>query len=60
MREFNWYVFLIGRYAYRTKCEPYYIRQLYHDKAIREYRKCVNKEEAISMCYKYNNYLKRR
>ena len=54
MREQNWYVFLIGRYAYRIRCESYYIRQLYHDKAIREYRKCLSKEEAISMCYNYN------
>lgn len=25
MREQNWYVFLIGRYAYRIRCESYYI-----------------------------------
>ena len=60
MREQNWYVFLIGRYAYRIRYESYYIHQLYHDKAIREYRKCANKEEAISMCYDYNKYFKRR
>lgn len=60
MREQNWYVFLIGQYAYRIRCESYYIHQLYHDKVIREYRKCLSKEEAISMCYDYNKYFKRR
>lgn len=43
MREQNWYVFLIGRYAYRIRCESHYIHQLYRDKAIREYRKCASK-----------------
>lgn len=58
MREQNWHVFLIGRYAYRIRCESRYIHQLYRDRAIREYRKCSSKEEAISMCYDYNKYLK--
>lgn len=55
MQYLKWYVFRISSYLYRIKCEPWYINQLYKDKAINEYRKCGNKEEAIKLCFQYNS-----
>ncbi len=54
MRELNWYVYRIGGYLYRIRCEPYYINELYSHQAVDEYRRCKNKEEAAKLCYKFN------
>lgn len=54
MKEQKWYVFIIRGYMYRTRCEPWYMSELYRHKAVDEFRKCGSKEEAISCCYKYN------
>lgn len=54
MQSLKWYVFRIGRYLYRLKCEPWYINELLRDRAIDEYRKCGNKEEAMKLCCQYN------
>ena len=42
MQCLKWYVFRIENYLYRIKCEAWYINQLY-------------KDEAIKMCFQYNN-----
>lgn len=55
MRILKWYVFRIGKYMYRIKCEPWYINELFTDDAIDEYRTCENKEEAIWLCCMFNN-----
>lgn len=58
MREQNWYVFLIGRYAYRIRCESHYIHQLYRDKAIREYRNAQVKKKLFLCAMTITNILK--
>lgn len=60
MRELNWYVFKIGGYLYRIRCEPFYIEELYDHQAVDEYTRCENKEEAIDLCCKFNKKKVRR
>lgn len=55
MRRQNWYVFICGGYAFRVRCEPWYMNKLWKDKAIIEYRKCESKEEAITLSEQYNH-----
>lgn len=57
MREQNWYVFLIGRYAYRIRCESYYIHQLYHDKAILSNLTTTNKSSLVDAINELNSNL---
>ena len=54
MQYLKWYVYRIGGYMYRIKCEPYYTDALYRDRAIDEYRKCGSKDEAVELCSKFN------
>lgn len=60
MRELNWYVYRIGGYLYRIRCEPFYMKELYSHQAADEYIRCKDKEEAVELCCKFNRKKNRR
>ena len=60
MRKKNWYIFLCGGYAFRIKCELWYMNKLFEDGAIIEYRQCESKEEAITLSEQYNHKKEKR